>query len=531
LSIVGALSGCRLFYQTVPVNGADVSVMVNPYGNAPLSALVIVASTAGIDPSLVSSMKVAVPNRDGSEMIGVLLPHDPDYPEAFGTSDLGSIPAGATVIPILGLYPDETNHVVAYLYDDAEGKMYVVSADITTSFAGDTSDTYRDGYPSVEFTHPAASRPAGMTLVSLYMGAGAAHVTRPFAFDHDGVIRWALRLDGIGDQALPDERLANGTLVLGAGTHLYAYNMLGRQVHDWNLGGYGYSQHHDAAEITEGPHAGDLLVPVDKIGLTTKEDFIIELGRDGTLVQAWDLRQVLDVSRMNLVNNTSDWLHVNAVTYDPADDSLIVSGRSQGIFKVDRSNHLKWIVAPHQGWGAAGPAGEGADTSAYLLTAVSPSGTPYAPDVQEGRAGVDDALTFDWPWGQHAVLLRSPGDLLVFDNGFNRHFSGSDLFSRAVEYRVDEARMTVSQEWQYGRGRGSDFYSFIVGDVDMAAGTGIVVVSPGAVYNSGEPAHAYVTEVTYPGGAVASEARIVFRNTYPGQIDLDYRAEQLTLYP
>jgi arylsulfate sulfotransferase len=315
--------------------------------------------------------------------------------------------------------------------------------------------------------------------------------------------------------------------------------MLGRRVQAWDIGRYGYTQHHDIFEITKGPRAGDLLVAVDRIGADTVGDFVIEIDRTGALIDTWDLRQVLDMSRSVILKNPSDWLHMNAVLYDDRDDTLVISGRNQGVAKVGRDHALRWILAPHQGWGPAGVSGDGPDTSDYLLMAVSAAGRPYPEEVQQGTANVDGGRTFDWPWGQHSIELLANGDLLLFDNGFNRLFQGRLAgFSRAVEYRIQEESLKVRQVWQYGVERGADFYSAIISDVDRIPGTRSRLITSGSIRNSSNGPHAYITEVSRADARVLFEARLGFKDAHSnlkaggwGNMDIVYRAEKMPLYP
>src|SRR4029079_15596644 len=116
------------------------------------------------------------------------------------------------------------------------------------------------------------------------------------------------------------------------------------------------------------------------------------------------------------------------------DESIIVSGRHQGVAKLRRDGTLVWLLAPHKGWNAP--------QSEKLLTAVSASGAPYGESVQVGdeAAGNSTAPDFDWPFGQHSPALLPSGALLRFDNGTSRHWGPPYAsFSRAVVYRIDEA--------------------------------------------------------------------------------------------
>ena len=209
----------------------------------------------------------------------------------------------------------------------------------------------------------------------------------------------------------------------------------------------------------------------------------------------------------------------------------MISGRNQGVVKVNRQNELIWILAPHKGWGKAGINGDGIETSDYLLTAVDVNGNPYPQNVQDGLA---DAPDFDWTWVQHACMLLPNGNLFVYDNGFNRHFTGAQSFSRAVEYRINEDDMTVQQVWQYGKSRGIDIFSRIISDVDLLP-NGNRIMHSGIVYNSGTDPRSTIMEVTYPDKMVVWEAVLHHKNYFCGgtfswgDFDITYRSERVDL--
>ena len=88
--------------------------------------------------------------------------------------------------------------------------------------------------------------------------------------------------------------------------------------------------HHDVIELPN----GNFLVTVNNAEIATIEDHILELDRStGEIVTIWDFNEILP-KRYTYLKNTTDWLHVNSVFYDDSDNSLVVSGRHQGIFKV-----------------------------------------------------------------------------------------------------------------------------------------------------------------------------------------------------
>ena len=425
-------------------------------------------------------------------------------------------------IPILGLYPGKENRV-EFRLTDRELSYAVDTLEIST-------DPLPEFFPSVEVVTADRSRMEnGWTLSSLSIGQGDDFRSFPMMFDAKGDIRWYMDLSFLDGMVFMVERFANGNLRFAQGLSVYEYDMLGTEIRRWDMPGYRF--HHDVVEKPD----GNLLVAVDKVGIGTWEDHIIEIDRSsGAIVNEWDLRQVLDVQRADYTANPPDWFHMNAIWYSEADDALIISGRNQSaIVKVTRENELVWILAPHRGWGRAGPSADGHDTSDFLLTAVGADGVPYADPVQQGDT---DVLDFRWPWGQHASMILPNGNLFLFDNGLRRNFySDGATFSRGVEYAVDESHMTVRQVWQYGEERGDEFYSPIISDVDFLAATGNRLIMPGILF--GTDPLAFVTEVTHPSKEVVFEAKIHFQNLFSsgalawGDFDLVYRSERLPMYP
>ena len=473
----------------------ELDVTLNPYGIAPLTAEAVFNTKVPVSVSL----KVA-----GDEPV---------------TQTFGAVTEHR--IPILGLYPDTENEVTLRL-ESAEG-----AAETTLSLQ---TEPLPDVLPTVKIVQAdREAMEAGWNLNSLRLRV-TPEKALPFMYDPRGAIRWYLDLPVSGRTSSP-ERFANGNIIYGFEDTLYEYTMLGQKVREWDISGYEY--HH---EIVEKPD-GNLIVAVDKAGLDTIEDFVIELEREsGEIVREWDFRKSLDIDRQTFDDDERDWLHMNAMFYDERDDTLIISGRVQGLAKVTMDNELVWILAPHKGWGENG---RGESTSEHLLTAVDANGEPYAEAVQQGE---EDTEGFSWVWGQHAPLILPNGNLFVFDNGENRNFSGngdftqeSPSFSRGVEYAINEDEMTVEQVWQYGKERGEAFYSPIISDVDYLPQTGNRLVMPGIINTFGEPPpYALMSEVTYPDKEVVFEAKLEFKNLLEGESvfgDSVYRAERLPLYP
>ena len=424
-------------------------------------------------------------------------------------------------IPVLGLYPGRENELI-FKISNADHSLFGYDTLLVAT------PPLPDFLPDIEIVEKQeALMEPGWNLIEMSLGGNGYFRFYPLIFDPSGQIRWYLNLEFIRGWIGPFDRLRNGNWLWAQGQNLFEYDMLGRETRRWGMPGF--YQHHDQIEKPD----GNFIVCVSKDGIDTRLDHFIELDRSsGAIVREWDLRQVLDVDRFDLAWNSTDWLHVNSVWHDETNGGLLISGRHQGILKVSDDNQLEWILAPHKGWGQAGPAGNGLNTADYLLTAVNGAGTPYG---QQAQLGTTDASGFSWPWGQHASMILPNGNIFCFDNSWNKNFGNDAPFIRGVEYRINPAEMTVQQVWEYGKERGSEIQSSNISDVDLLPVTGNRLISPGNIQGAGVR-QGRLIEVSYPEGKVVFEAVVKYTNAFSNgngwaNSDIIYRAERLPLYP
>lgn len=181
--------------------------------------------------------------------------------------------------------------------------------------------------------------------------------------------------------------------------------------------------------------------------LMVMADTVVQLTPQGEVVWSWNTLDHLDPYRIGYDTTNSywwvrgfdqhmDWSHGNGLSYDEADDSILVSLRNQSaILKVDnKTKAIKWILGRHKGWPER--------LRDKLLTPVG------------------DLL---WPGYQHNPRMTQAGTVILFDN---RAWGGAmpyeeplpvhESFSRGVEYAVDEEAMTVRQVWTSGDEQGED---------------------------------------------------------------------------
>jgi arylsulfate sulfotransferase len=365
----------------------------------------------------------------------------------------------------------------------------------------------------------------GMTLVSWYGFDINRAPQNPFIFDSFGDIRWYLDLKTHPElnQLLFEigiERLQNGNFYFGdtSTDKIYEIDPFGTVINRWSMPGFQF--HHD---VFEKPN-GNFILSVDKIGASTVEDYIIEIDRSsGQIINVWDLNQSLQNTRQTLFANAVDWIHVNALIYDSRDNTIIISGRTQGLVKLDNNNKVLWIMGCHKGWGNAG---NGINLKNYLLTPLDATGQSITnQNILDGNTNHPD---FEWNWYQHAPLLKANGNIILFDNGgTNRNFSGAGQYSRAVEYAINEESKTVKQIWEYGKSRGNSTFSSIVSDVDVLLNSNHIIFSPGAVNNGTR--YGKVIEIDYQTKNVLFEATLTTLS--PAFTVAFHRTERLNLYP
>ena len=491
----------------------DVSVPPPP---EPVS--IIKSSTVKLNPNLTAPLTATISletTNNCKVYIRVVGKHGTDSDVSFDFTDVST----SHLIPVLGLYADYENTVELTLKDEAGKVLEMKSYKIKTF-------SLSAGLPAISIvTTNTAQMQEGMTLVSYFGYSENAIPQTPLIFDAYGDIRWYTdfsKSTALANLFYDDgmERLQNGNLYFGDGStnKIYEMDFLGNIVNTWDFPGYGF--HHN---VQEKPN-GNFLVTVSKQGSPTVEDHIIEIDRNTKqIISHWDLTQSLQYSRQILNDNTVDWIHVNAVQYDESDNTIIISGRTQGLVKLDQDNNVVWISGCHKGWGIAG---NGVDLNNFLLQPLDKNNLPITdPSVLNGDTNSPD---FEWNWYQHAHLIMPNGHIMLFDNGSgNRNFGNSPPYSRAAEFEIDKTNKTIKQIWQYGKERGAETFSGICSDVDYYPGNNHVIFSPGVI-NNNSIAYGKVVELDYSTKNVIFEATITPPKSFYGITF--HRTERLKLY-
>ncbi|MGB7393295.1 MAG: aryl-sulfate sulfotransferase, partial [Pricia sp.] len=401
-------------------SGVGIDIELNPFDTAPLAAV------STVETPIDGTVEIRIVGQDGE------------------FSDMRSSSSEVSKtheFDVLGLYAGYEN-TVEFILKSPDGKERLTIARTIET------DPLPEGLPEFEIVEQLATDEQNTVFLVNFRPTNL-----PLMVDRFGKVRWYSSNFAEGNN-YGLQRFANGNMGLGKGEDgqgsIFEYTITGELVKEFSFYPEYENVHHDIYEMEN----GNFIVPVNKTGAETIEDYIIAMDRNsGDIINTWDLNPILP-KRDTLLNTPEDWVHVNAVIHDERDNSIIVSGQRQALFKITWDNQLKWIMAPPFDW-------DGFED--YLLTSDDPD--------------------MEWNWGQHAPLITPEGNLFFFDNGYGRQFGTGDKFSRAVEVRIEEAEIggTVETVWEYGRERGEAFYSPIISDVDYITSSDTRLIVAGSL--------------------------------------------------
>ena len=448
------------------------NVILNPYGNSPLTALIIFDTKEAVSPV------VTINGKDE------LTTFTQDFEKSVNH-----------VLPIYGLYADYDN--VITIKCGNEVKQVTIKTDELPSDFILPEKVYKEEDKLTNDLYFYTPSSKGYTC----------------AYDVNGDVRWYLtnyalwKIDRLanGHLMVSTERLVNSPYYM---TGLYEMDLLGKIYNEYGLeGGY----HHDYYEMEN----GNLLIASDKFNNEdgTVEDYVVELDRKtGKVVKEFDLRKVLKMDDGQSENWTSyDWFHNNSVWYDKNTNSITLSGRHKdAVINIDYdTGKLNWIIGDPTNWDE--------EYQKYFFTPVGDN--------------------FEWQWSQHAAMITPEGYVFILDNGNNKskikdeYVPAENSYTRGVMYKIDTENMTIEQVWEYGKERGSEFYSPYISDVDYLSSGHYIVHSGGIVYvdgkNSNYPAGISGYDRLVSDTVELIDDEVVFELVLPTN---NYRVEKMSLY-
>ncbi|MGO4947735.1 aryl-sulfate sulfotransferase [Blautia sp. Sow4_E7] len=396
----------------------EALIVVNPYGTSPLSAVAVFATEEACGGT------VTVKGKSAENDVTGTFEAEKDH-----------------IVPIYGLYNNDTTEVVITLDDGTSATFEVTTEDINVDYGTITAEMKSEA--SYDYTN--------LTFVCSTMGS-------LYAVDAAGDIRFYTNVGG----SLGVHQLENGHILMPASYVLkpsyykegmIEIDLMGKIYGEYMIPG---GQHHDFVEMPN----GNFLVASDSPDLSSVEDYVVEIDRQtGDVVWELDMKDLMgtedgqSASMDTDGSEESDWFHNNGLAYDADNDLLLLSARHKdAIVAVNMEDKsLAWILGDPTGWGE--------DYQSYF----------FNPEGED----------FEWFYAQHNVSILDNGDIALFDNGTakvkrvdaDNRVSGDDVYSRAVVYHIDTENMTVSQVTEYGKERGADWYADWISGVVSLDGT------------------------------------------------------------
>ncbi|MTI16131.1 aryl-sulfate sulfotransferase [Rhodobacteraceae bacterium RKSG542] len=519
-------------FPPAPAVGHLGHVVVDPYGNAPLSALV---DLGGKHPS---QMRVRVHGK-GEE--GVEIAYTVSE-EALRRHD---------GVPIVGLYPNFRNTVTLEyaLGDEVITEDYsILTSGLVNPYLDNRSIT---AVPEVHVTKVDERFEDRLYLVNTHTytpqgtdlhwagrksardkkegswGSSPEQGSAPFesapltfVVDTQGEYRWWLDPNAVFDGRSIDldkrgyfmgfHEVQGGEYTFVNGQNWGYFDLLGR-VKEYDLP-RGYA---DASHEARPMPNGHVLVRASKQYYVNPEgdtvhtvrDFILELDQRGNLVDVWSLPDILDPYRDDLLKALNLGAVCVSTSFEAIGSTLAEDLKSASLTKKKHAIDAPYGDIPgvgagrnwahvnaidyddvddsiilslrHQGivkigrdkkvkWILSPSQGWTGELASKVLTPVDSKGDKLKCTEFGACEG-----GFEFSYTQHTAWLSDKGTLTVFDNGDGRYLNHPSQptgdFSRFVEYRINEDNMTVEQVWQYGQERGMEWYSPITSNVEYRA--------------------------------------------------------------
>ena len=334
---------------------------------------------------------------------------------------------GEITLPVYGLYDGTTNPVtLTYRFVDGSSK----EANIMI-----TAPPYDDlcGYKNPTVLQPRTNS-TDLSYDYIFISTGGCGNNAPVIIDTDGELRWVnptSTLNAISASSL----FINNAVYVTRGPTLHRVDLDGADSVVADFSNRGVENFHHNID----PGKTGMLMEADTT--TYYESVIMEVDFSGALLKTWNLASIIShamseggddpsqfVFQRGIPPNNNDWFHNNAVTYNRADDSLIISSRENFVICVGYTNNaIKWIFGdPTKKW--------------YQF----PSLRRFALTTAPGSLP---------PIGQHAVSVTYDQHLMFFDNGFPSGFfdppGDARTYSSPRKHRIDSTTGVVTEVWKY----------------------------------------------------------------------------------
>ena len=412
----------QLFKDIDNYSISNPKIILDPYNSNPLSALILFKSDDLLEVSL------TIKGKDNNDINHTFKENTIHY------------------IPILGLYEDYNNEII--LSTNNNSYTHTIKTNKLDNIK-DYDNLYVDKDYKDDDIYLVAPAGNGPVLGYDYLG------NIRYYHNYKNAPVWDFRKLNNGLYIRATDRLNNQPYY---NTGFIVTDLLGKVYREYTLpDGY----HHDLCQLDN----NNFLVLTNEYEDNTIEDIIIEIDYDtGNIIKTIDLKDIIPLEQGKSENwSEEDWFHNNSISFDKYNNSIILSGRHQDIvISIDYdTDELEWILGNPDGWNP--------DMKQYFLKPVN---------------------ELEYTYSQHAAKIIDNNRIMIFDNGNNRsknkdtYIEPKDNYSRGVIYEINQEDMTVTQLYEYGKDRGSEFYSNYVSDIDYIQEDNYLITSGGIVYDN-----------------------------------------------
>ena len=324
------------FARGASATQADDTTITITDQNAGPTAFISQVTLSASDTTVIKSIQFSIAPKTGS----VTRPLSGTYAQDYLISHGYLVPPSTDIfLPVYGLYDGYTNNVtLTYNFLDGSSKTD------TTTITTDAFDDQGCGYKN-PMVLQARTDSTDLSYDYVFVRSGCGDFS-PVIVDTDGVMRWVSTM-GIPNALVASSLFFNGAAYEASGPTLNRVDLDGTitVLGDYSTDGV-VNFHHNIE-----PGKTGVLLEADTNDFY--ESIIMEVDLSGAVLKTWNLADIISAAMTAGGDDPSqfvypaptDWFHNNAVTYNRADDSLIVSSRENFAICLDyETGAIKWIL-------------------------------------------------------------------------------------------------------------------------------------------------------------------------------------------
>jgi arylsulfate sulfotransferase len=335
--------------------------------------------------------------------------------------------SGDITLPVYGLYAGRTNTVtLTYRFKDGSSKQ--AHTTITTAVYDDQC-----GYNKATLLQPRTDS-TDLSYDYIFIMNGGCGNNSPVIIDTDNEVRW-VSPTSISFALDAASLFINNAVYETQGPTLRRVDLDGTITRLGDYSSQGVENFHHNID----PGKTGALLEADTTAYY--ESVVMEVDFSGKLLKTWNLADIISAAMIaggddpsqfvfrRTPQSNNDWFHNNAVTYNRADDSLVVSSRENFVIAIDyETGTIKWILGdPTKKW------------------FQFPSLRKFALRLAPGSLP---------PIGQHGLSITYDEGLLLHDNGLPSSFFRDQpgqmrTFSSPRKYQLNLNTKVATEVWNY----------------------------------------------------------------------------------